>query len=61
MAVTVHIIDVNDNPPAFQHSVYNATVRENEKLNVLVTQIRARDPDTGRDLKCSDHSQWIVI
>ena len=47
MTLTVNVIDVNDNPPVFTHSVYNATVAENLPIKSFVTKIQATDPDTG--------------
>ena len=48
--VTVSVFDVNDNPPSFDHSVYNATVYENEPLHSPVITIHATDNDTGKYL-----------
>ena len=45
--LTVLVFDVNDNPPAFEHSVYNATVEENMPVDSSVITIRATDNDTG--------------
>ncbi len=46
--LTVTVVDVNDNPPAFQHSVYNASVEEGMPFDTFVTMIKATDPDTGQ-------------
>ena len=45
--LTVTVFDVNDNPPSFEHSVYNATVEENLPVGSSVITIRATDNDTG--------------
>ena len=45
--LTVHVADVNDNPPSFQHSVYMATVREERDVGSYVTRITATDADIG--------------
>ena len=45
--LTISVFDVNDNPPAFEHSVYNATVEENLPLHSSVITISATDSDFG--------------
>lgn len=51
LMLTVHVFDVNDNPPEFQHSVYRITVPENMAQGTSVTQILATDRDMGTLLK----------
>ena len=48
VVLNIHVVDVNDNPPSFQHSVYTATVEENQPAGTVVTTIKAKDPDLGR-------------
>ncbi|XP_054841967.1 protocadherin alpha-C1-like isoform X5 [Eublepharis macularius] len=45
--VLVTVLDTNDNAPAFEHSVYRASVLENSPAGTPVTQVRATDPDEG--------------
>ena len=44
--VTVELLDVNDNPPAFEKSEYQAIVLENH-LNSGIITVFAKDPDVG--------------
>jgi len=42
------LLDVNDNPPIFNQSVYPIYVYENTPINTIVsTSISAYDPDSG--------------
>lgn len=45
--VFVNITDVNDNPPDFISSQYEATLDETAKCGHIVIKIQASDPDTG--------------
>ncbi|XP_060077744.1 cadherin-23-like [Ylistrum balloti] len=45
--ITVHIEDMNDNPPVFDQSVYSASVQENIQLGFTVMKITASDDDSG--------------
>ncbi|XP_053768337.1 protocadherin gamma-B2 isoform X17 [Desmodus rotundus] len=45
--VTLHIQDVNDNPPVFQQSAYLVHVPENNPPGVSIGQVSASDPDLG--------------
>ncbi|OWF48736.1 cadherin-23-like [Mizuhopecten yessoensis] len=45
--ITVHIEDMNDNPPVFNQSVYTANVQENIQLGFTVMKITASDLDSG--------------
>uniref|UniRef100_UPI003AAED03C protocadherin Fat 2 n=1 Tax=Centroberyx gerrardi TaxID=166262 RepID=UPI003AAED03C len=47
--VIVNVTDVNDNPPDFGKSLYEATLDEMAKCGHIVIKIQASDPDT-RDL-----------
>ncbi|KAF5405436.1 Cadherin domain protein [Paragonimus heterotremus] len=41
----VHIQDVNDCPPVFANSLYQLSVSEDAKINLLIGQIKANDSD----------------
>ncbi|KAL8194356.1 UNVERIFIED_CONTAM: hypothetical protein K2H54_016028 [Gekko kuhli] len=43
----VTVLDTNDNAPAFEHSVYRASIPEDSPPGTPVTQLRATDPDEG--------------
>lgn len=43
--VTINVIDVDDNCPVFQPSVYNVTIRENEKRGTHIVFVSATDVD----------------
>ena len=45
--LSVHIIDVNDNPPVFQRSVYVVDVSEGTGVGSVITTVHAIDKDTG--------------
>lgn len=45
--VRVSVTDVNDNPPDFVNSQYEATLDEMAKCGHVVVKIQAFDPDTG--------------
>ncbi|KAM3867179.1 protocadherin gamma-A10-like [Diretmus argenteus] len=47
--VNIHItvLDVNDNPPVFNQSVYRATVTENAPIGTYITTVNASDADSG--------------
>jgi hypothetical protein len=47
VAVTIHVEDVNDNPPAFPTSAILANVRENLPAGTKIRRISAQDPDLG--------------
>ncbi|XP_077999347.1 protocadherin-15-like [Glandiceps talaboti] len=54
--VTIHIEDMNDNPPIFTQDVYNGTVLENADLGTIVTNsILATDGDRSE----TDNGQVI--
>ncbi|XP_031221316.1 protocadherin beta-6-like [Mastomys coucha] len=46
---TVHIevVDINDNAPQFEQSLYEVQIPENSPLNALVVMVSARDLDAG--------------
>nr|XP_020655030.1 protocadherin alpha-C1-like isoform X1 [Pogona vitticeps] len=47
--VVVTVLDTNDNAPAFEHSVYRASVSENSPNGTLVTRVHATDLDEGQN------------
>ncbi|XP_015205210.2 protocadherin gamma-C5-like isoform X5 [Lepisosteus oculatus] len=51
--IPVNIVDVNDNPPSFSESSYNAYVIENNPLGTLLCSVTASDPDFGENAKIS--------
>ncbi|XP_024861742.1 protocadherin Fat 4 isoform X2 [Kryptolebias marmoratus] len=51
--VTVIIMDVNDNPPAFSSSEYTVSVLENSKVGTTVLDAKATDMDSGVNAQIS--------
>ncbi|XP_049330062.1 protocadherin alpha-3-like [Astyanax mexicanus] len=45
--ITVHVSDVNDNPPRFQEPVINVYVKENSQIGAAIHTVSAFDPDVG--------------
>ncbi|XP_075066074.1 protocadherin gamma-C5-like isoform X23 [Mixophyes fleayi] len=45
--ITIHVLDINDNPPVFNQSVYKITLRENLPLNTVLFTLNATDLDDG--------------
>ena len=45
--MTIHVIDVNDNPPLFQNSSYLIHVKESLKIGMKIIKLRAFDRDSG--------------
>ncbi|CAL8398920.1 unnamed protein product, partial [Arctogadus glacialis] len=45
--VTVHLTDVNDNGPTFQHHLYTFGVREDAAVGTTVGRVKADDGDEG--------------
>uniref|UniRef100_A0A667XAH2 Cadherin domain-containing protein n=1 Tax=Myripristis murdjan TaxID=586833 RepID=A0A667XAH2_9TELE len=45
--LTVEVRDVNDQPPVFQHHIYNASVAENRGPGEPVVRVSATDKDSG--------------
>ncbi|KAL4239383.1 hypothetical protein ACF0H5_000200 [Mactra antiquata] len=48
-SITVNILDVNDNAPKFSKEIYTADVVENAENLSVVTQVSAKDNDTGKN------------
>lgn len=51
LQVNVTILDVNDNPPMFDHSDYNVSLNESVPPGTSVLQVRATDSDIGDNAK----------
>ncbi|XP_072256735.1 protocadherin gamma-C5-like isoform X22 [Pyxicephalus adspersus] len=49
--IIINISDVNDNPPAFLQSAYNAFISENNEPGRLLCSVSAGDPDEGDNAK----------
>ncbi|XP_022254786.1 cadherin-related tumor suppressor-like [Limulus polyphemus] len=45
--LTVIVTDINDNPPFFNASIFNAFVMENKPPGTYITQLVAKDTDSG--------------
>ncbi|XP_013862997.1 protocadherin beta-1 [Austrofundulus limnaeus] len=45
--IDVTVLDVNDNPPVFNQSLYRATVSENAIKGIYITTVNASDADSG--------------
>ncbi|NXK93904.1 PCDGH protein, partial [Formicarius rufipectus] len=51
--VRVNVTDLNDNPPVFSKTVYEARVAENLPAGSLVLKVKATDADTGSNGRVS--------
>lgn len=47
---TMEVGDVNDQPPVFSQSIYNASVAENRDPGEPVTRVAATDEDSGKKM-----------
>ncbi|XP_069619768.1 protocadherin gamma-C5-like isoform X25 [Ranitomeya imitator] len=45
--ITIVVLDINDNPPVFNQSVYKICIRENLPLNTVILILNATDQDDG--------------
>ncbi|XP_040271403.1 LOW QUALITY PROTEIN: protocadherin gamma-C5-like [Bufo bufo] len=45
--ITVVVLDINDNPPVFNQSVYKVNIRENLPLKTVIVTLNATDQDDG--------------
>ncbi|XP_070693518.1 protocadherin gamma-A5-like [Pempheris klunzingeri] len=45
--IEISVLDVNDNPPVFNQSLYTATVTENAPLGTYIATVNASDADSG--------------
>uniref|UniRef100_A0AAF5PHW1 Cadherin domain-containing protein n=1 Tax=Wuchereria bancrofti TaxID=6293 RepID=A0AAF5PHW1_WUCBA len=55
ISVTIHVMDINDNPPRFSSSIYTASVSANGIIDRPVIKIYATDNDTGKNAQISYH------
>ncbi|XP_031559365.1 cadherin EGF LAG seven-pass G-type receptor 2-like [Actinia tenebrosa] len=46
--MTVTVLDINDNPPKFSKSEYQASISEKATFGSSVLQVTAKDPDAGQ-------------
>ncbi|XP_037398792.1 protocadherin alpha-2-like isoform X2 [Pygocentrus nattereri] len=49
--ITVHVSDVNDNPPRFPEPVINVYVKENSQIGAVIHTVSAFDPDVGENAR----------
>ncbi|XP_069619753.1 protocadherin gamma-C5-like isoform X12 [Ranitomeya imitator] len=45
--ITIVVLDINDNPPVFNQSVYKISIRENLPLKTIILILNATDQDDG--------------
>ncbi|XP_040200877.1 LOW QUALITY PROTEIN: protocadherin gamma-C5-like [Rana temporaria] len=45
--ITIKVLDINDNPPVFDQSVYKIKLKENLPINTVVLSLNATDLDEG--------------
>ncbi|XP_062942290.1 protocadherin gamma-A4 [Cynocephalus volans] len=45
--IILHVMDINDNPPAFSHASYSAYIPENNPRGASIISMTAQDPDSG--------------
>ncbi|XP_048877561.1 cadherin-like protein 26 isoform X2 [Brienomyrus brachyistius] len=45
LGVEIHILDINDNPPKFQHKEYPITIKESKRQDALIMTVLASDFD----------------
>ncbi|XP_038626479.1 protocadherin-12 [Tachyglossus aculeatus] len=53
--LTVPVLDMNDNPPAFERAAYGVALRENNEPPTLLLTVRARDADLGPNSRITFH------
>ncbi|XP_068885321.1 protocadherin alpha-3-like [Aphelocoma coerulescens] len=53
MELVVSVLDANDNPPQFNHSVYKVRLLESAAQGSLVVRVNATDPDEGSNKEFS--------
>ncbi|XP_006891198.1 PREDICTED: protocadherin gamma-A3 [Elephantulus edwardii] len=47
--ITLHVTDINDNPPAFAHASYSAYIPENNSRGTSIFSVTAHDPDSDNN------------
>ncbi|XP_073477084.1 protocadherin gamma-C5-like isoform X19 [Aquarana catesbeiana] len=45
--ITITVLDINDNPPMFEQSIYKINLKENIPLNIVILKLNATDLDEG--------------
>ncbi len=45
--LVVRLLDINDNPPEFEHAVFSQTVREDQRVGSSIMHVYATSRDTG--------------
>ncbi|XP_072924054.1 uncharacterized protein [Hemitrygon akajei] len=45
--ILITVLDINDNPPVFEHDVYRGTITENAPQDTVVLTVKAHDLDEG--------------
>ncbi|XP_073505800.1 protocadherin gamma-C5-like isoform X25 [Phyllobates terribilis] len=45
--ITIVVLDINDNPPVFNQSIYKISIRENLPLKTVILTLNATDQDDG--------------
>ncbi|XP_045407001.1 protocadherin gamma-A4 isoform X10 [Lemur catta] len=51
--ISLHVGDINDNPPIFPQASYSAYIPENNARGTPILSITARDPDSGENSRIS--------
>uniref|UniRef100_A0A4W6DUJ7 Cadherin domain-containing protein n=1 Tax=Lates calcarifer TaxID=8187 RepID=A0A4W6DUJ7_LATCA len=49
--LTIMVNDINDNPPTFTQSEYNANILENQPIGTFVMKVKAEDTDDGSNAR----------
>ncbi|XP_018548659.1 protocadherin gamma-A2-like [Lates calcarifer] len=49
--LTIVVNDINDNPPTFTQSEYNANILENQPIGTFVMKVKAEDTDDGSNAR----------
>uniref|UniRef100_A0A8C9R1A2 Protocadherin Fat 4 n=1 Tax=Scleropages formosus TaxID=113540 RepID=A0A8C9R1A2_SCLFO len=66
VTVTIHVTDVNDNPPVFDPDEYFPTVQENVPSGTVVVRLNATDKDSGSNaviayaIQSSDSDLFVI-
>ncbi len=47
--VRVAVIDINDNPPAFEHEAYSVAANRSVAAGSVLVTVKASDPDEGKN------------
>ncbi|XP_070374171.1 protocadherin gamma-A9 isoform X9 [Equus asinus] len=49
--VTLHVVDINDNPPSFSQTSYSVYLPENNLRGTAIFSVTARDPDSNENAR----------